>query len=89
MYSVGRPNRRPGGERDRSGQLSNKFGIQAWQGEVACDQGAAEALGPDAAWRVAVYFETRGDASAFAVACRTLYPKSDPAIAHVTTYCLD
>jgi hypothetical protein len=71
------------------GKLFDDFGIQAIQGEVGCDEGAAEALGPDAAWRVAVYFGTRADASAFADVYRTRYPGSDPAIAHVTTYCLD
>jgi hypothetical protein len=71
------------------GKLSDDFGIQAIQGEVGCDEGAAEALGPGAAWRVAVYFETRGDASAFADDYRIRYAGSDPVIAQVTTYCLD
>lgn len=71
------------------GQLSDRFGIQAWQGEVACDQGAAEALGTDAAWRVAVYFETEEEANAFALEAGLLAHDADPVIAHVTTYCLD
>jgi hypothetical protein len=74
---------------DVVGGLADDFGIQAIQGEVACDQGAAEAVGSDAAWRVAVYFETGEDASAFADEYRSRNPGSDPVVAHVTTYCLD
>ena len=71
------------------GQLANRFGIQAWQGEIACDQGAAEALGTDAEWRVAVYFETQEEANEFALQAGLLGHEADPVIALVTTYCLD
>ena len=70
-------------------RLFDDFGIQAIQGEVGCDEGAAEAIGPDAAWRVGVYFATGADASAFADEYRSRNPGSDPVMAHVTTYCLD
>jgi hypothetical protein len=71
------------------GQLADQFGIQAWQGEIACDQGAAEALGTDAEWRVAVYFETEEEANEFALQSGLLGHEADPVIAQVTTYCLD
>jgi hypothetical protein len=71
------------------GQLFDEFGIQAWQGEIACDQGAAETLGTDDEWRVAVYFETQDEANAFAGQAGLLGHEADPVIAQVTTYCLD
>jgi hypothetical protein len=71
------------------GQLFDEFGIQAIQGEVGCDQGAAEALGTQAEWRVAVYFETEDEANAFASDAGLLGHEADPVIARVTTYCLD
>jgi hypothetical protein len=70
------------------GQLFDEFGIQAIQGEVGCDQGAAEALGTDAVWRVAVYFDTDTEANAFAMQAGLL-DHTRRVIAHVTTYCLD
>jgi len=71
------------------GHLFDQFGIQAIQGEVGCDEGAAEALGTDAAWRVAVYFDTRVDAQAFADQLALSGGVTDAPIAQVTTYCLD
>jgi hypothetical protein len=71
------------------GQLFDEFGIQAWQGEIACDEGAAEALGTDDEWRVAVYFETQDEANAFADQAGLLGHEGGPVIARVTTYCLD
>jgi hypothetical protein len=69
--------------------LADDFGIQAFQGDLGCDDGAAEALPPGTTWGVAVYFPTRTVASAFADEYRTGHPGSDPVVAHVTTYCLD
>jgi hypothetical protein len=69
--------------------LSEDFGIQAFQGDLGCDDGAAEALPPGATWGVAVYFATGADATAFADEYRSRNPGSDPVMAHVTTYCLD
>jgi hypothetical protein len=74
---------------DVVGQIFDDFGIQAWQGDIACDQGAADAVGTSVDWRVAVYFANGQDADAFADAYRTRHPGSDPVTAHVTTYCLD
>lgn len=62
------------------------MGIEAYAGDIACDDGAADQLGvEDDLMAVALYFETRSDAEAFAAAL-------DPAplgIARVTTYCAD
>jgi hypothetical protein len=69
--------------------LSEDFGIQAFQGDLGCDDGAAEALPPGASWGVAVYFATGTDATAFADEYRNSNAGSDPVVAHVTTYCLD
>jgi hypothetical protein len=69
--------------------LFERFGIQAYQGDLNCDQGAREALGTDAAWRVAVYFETEQEANQFASQAGLLGHEADPVIARVTTYCLD
>jgi len=74
---------------DVVGQIFDDFGIQAWQGDIACDQGAADAVGTNVDWRVAVYFANGQDADSFADAYRTRHPGSDPVTAHVTTYCLD
>ena len=54
-------------------------------------RGRQRRSGPDAAWRVAVYFETEDDANAFADVMQPglLGHEADPVIAHVTTYCLD
>lgn len=71
------------------GHLFDQFGIQAIQGEVGCDQGAAEALGTDVEWRVAVYFDTRGDAQAFADQLALSAGVTDVQVAQVTTNCLD
>ncbi|MET1012434.1 MAG: hypothetical protein ABWY83_08645, partial [Actinomycetota bacterium] len=70
-------------------KLFDDFGIQGIQGGVGCDEGASEAVGPDAVWRVAVYFATGADARAFADEYRAGNPGSDPLVAQVTTYCLD
>ncbi|HEX5948840.1 MAG TPA: hypothetical protein VFZ45_04670 [Actinomycetota bacterium] len=54
--------------------------------DVNCDQGAAEALGPDAGpLSVAAYFDSEEDARAWA---ETL-PGPPVAIAEVRTFCLD
>lgn len=62
------------------------LGIEAYAGDLACDQGAAEQLGVgEDLMAVGLYFETRRDAQSFAGAL-------DPApvgIARVTTYCAD
>jgi len=71
------------------GHLFDQFGIQAVQGEVGCDQGAAEALGPEAKWRVGLYFDTRVDARAFAAQLELSGGVTNAPIAQVTTYCLD
>ena len=81
----------PAGSReadDVSAQLLAEFGIQAFPGDLACDQGAAEALGTNAPQGIGVYFETEEDANAFALQAGLL-DHTDPVIAHVTTYCLD
>lgn len=74
---------------DLVGQLFDEHGVQAHQGDLACDRGAAEALGTDASWRVAVYFGTEEEANAFALEAGLLGHEADPVIARVTTYCLD
>ena len=51
---------------DVSAQLLEEFGIEAFPGDLSCDDGAAEALGTDAPQGIGVYFETRADANAFA-----------------------
>jgi hypothetical protein len=72
------------------GQLFDDYGIQAYQGDLACDQGAAEALGirGEYVWRVAVYFDAEEDAQRFAKEADLLDLRWDP-VAEVTTYCLD
>jgi hypothetical protein len=74
---------------DVSASLLEEFGIEAHPGDLACDQGAAETLGTDAEQGIAVYFETEGDARAFALQAGLLGHEADPVIAHVTTFCLD
>jgi hypothetical protein len=69
-------------------QIFDDYGIQASQGDLACDRGAAEALGTDAAWKVAVYFETEEEATAFALQAGLLDHEAR-VIARVTTLCLD
>jgi hypothetical protein len=71
------------------GQLAEDFGIQATQGDVACDEGAADVVGPGITWRVGVYFDTEAKARACAATYRDRDRGSDPVIAHVTTFCLD
>ena len=71
------------------GDISFRFGIQASQGELNCDDGARQALGTDAAWAVAVYFETRADARAFSDQLEISGGIPDAPIARVTTFCLD
>jgi hypothetical protein len=74
---------------DVSAQLLEEFGIEAFPGDLACDEGAAEALGTDAEQGIGVYFETEDEANAFASQAGLLGHEADPVIARVTTYCLD
>jgi hypothetical protein len=74
---------------DVSAQLLEEFGIEAFPGDLACDQGAAEALGTDAEQGIGVYFETEDDANAFALQAGLLGHEADPVVARVTTFCLD
>jgi hypothetical protein len=74
---------------DVSARLLEEFGIEARPGDLACDQGAAEALGTNAEQGIAVYFETEEDANEFALRAGVLGHEAGPVIAHVTTYCLD
>jgi hypothetical protein len=72
-----------------SALLLEDFGIEAFPGDLSCDDGAAEALGTDAPQGIGVYFETQGEANDFAMQAGLLGHEADPVIAHVTTYCLD
>jgi hypothetical protein len=72
-----------------SAQLMAEFGIESFAGDLACDEGAAEALGTDAEQGIGVYFETQDEANAFASQAGLLGHEADPVIARVTTYCLD
>jgi hypothetical protein len=72
-----------------SAQLLEDFGIEAFPGDLSCDDGAAEALGTDAPQGIGVYFETKDEANAFAAQAGLLGHEADPFIARVTTYCLD
>jgi hypothetical protein len=74
---------------DVSAQLLAEFGIEAFPGDLSCDEGAAEALGTDAPQGIGVYFETENEANAFADHAGLLGHEGDPVIAQVTTYCLD
>jgi hypothetical protein len=73
---------------DVSAHLLSGFGIEAFPGDLACDQGAAEALGTDAEQGIGVYFETDDEANAFALQAGLL-DHTGRVIARVTTYCLD
>jgi len=72
-----------------SAQLLEDFGIEAFPGDLSCDDGAAEALGTGAPQGIGVYFETQDEANAFALQAGLLGHEADPVIARVTTYCLD
>jgi len=74
---------------DVSAWLLQEFGIESFAGDLACDEGAAEALGTDAEQGIGVYFETQDEANAFASQAGLLGDEADPVIARVTTYCLD
>ncbi len=74
---------------DATAQLLAEFGIEAFPGDLSCDDGAAEALGTDAPQGIGVYFETEAEANAFADQAGLLGHEADPVIARVTTYCLD
>jgi hypothetical protein len=74
---------------DVSAWLLQEFGIEAFPGDLSCDDGAAEALGTDAPQGIGVYFETEDEANAFADQAGLLGHEGDPVIARVTTYCLD
>jgi hypothetical protein len=73
---------------DVSAWLVQEFGVEAFPGDLACDQGAAEALGTDAEQGIGVYFETADQANAFALQAGLL-DHTRRVIARVTTYCLD
>ena len=73
---------------DVSAGLLQEFGIEAFPGDLACDQGAAEGLGTDAKQGIGVYFDTEDEAGAFALQAGLL-DHTRRVIAHVTTYCLD
>ncbi len=51
---------------DVSAWLLSEFGIEAFPGDLGCDQGAAEALGTDAEQGIGVYFDTEAEANDFA-----------------------
>ena len=75
---------------DAINYLTEERGLEPGQeftiGDVSCDRGAQEALGPDAGpMRVAVYFESEDEAEAWA---ETL-PAAPITIAEVQTMCLD
>ena len=72
-----------------SALLLEDFGIEAFPGDLSCDDGAAEALGTDAPQGIGVYFETQEEANDFAMQAGLLGHGADPVIARVTTYCLD
>jgi hypothetical protein len=72
---------------DVTARLRTEFGIEAFAGELACDDGAAQAIGTDAPHGIAVYFETEADARDFVRSAGTLAQGAP--IAQVTTYCLD
>jgi hypothetical protein len=73
---------------DMSAQLLEEFGIEAFPGDLSCDDGAAEALGTNAPQGIGVYFETEEEANEFALQAGLL-DHTRPVIARVTTYCLD
>jgi hypothetical protein len=65
------------------------LGLEAFPGDLACDQGAAEGLGVDTEAGIGVYFETRDQAEAFAAQLIESRVATEAPIAQVTTYCLD
>jgi hypothetical protein len=83
------------------GPAGNEEGHRVWEywyeataghvseGDLACDQGASQALGTDAESRVAAYFDTEEEANTFVLQAGLLGHEAGPVIAHVTTYCLD
>jgi hypothetical protein len=73
---------------DVSAQLLAEFGIEAFAGDLACDEGSATVLGTDAQQGIAVYFETEEEATDFALRAGQL-DHANPVIAQVTTFCLD
>lgn len=73
---------------DVSAWLLEQYGIEAFPSDLACDQGAAEALGTDAERGIGVYFETDDEANEFASQAGLL-DHTRRVIAQVTTYCLD
>ena len=73
---------------DVSAWLLEEFGIEAFPGDLACDEGAAVALGTNAEQGIGVYFETDDEANAFAQQAGLL-DHTRRVIARVTTYCLD
>ena len=66
---------------DVSAQLLAEFGIEVSAGEIACDDGAAAALGTDSEHAIAVYFETQAEANEFALQAGLLGHEADPVIA--------
>jgi hypothetical protein len=73
-----------------SAQLADAFGIEASPGELGCDQGAAKALGMnDRDHGIAVYFDTREDAVAFAHQLFDAGVPTEAPIVQVTTFCVD
>jgi hypothetical protein len=64
-------------------------GVQGLRGSLACDEGAAEALGTSADHKVAVYFETEDEANTFALDAGLLGHEADPVVAGVTIACLE
>lgn len=60
-------------------------------GDLACDDGAADALGIDPGWsRVAIYFDTREEAETAAGTIEISLELGTPiGVARVTTFCLD
>ena len=69
--------------------LLEDFGIEAFPGDLSCDDGAAEALGTDAPQGIGVYFVTQEEANDFAMQAGLLGHEAEAVIARVTTYCLD
>jgi hypothetical protein len=72
-----------------SDRLLADFGIEAFPGDLACDQGATEAVGAEYSWRVAVYFGSEEDAQVFAKRTGLLDAGPWESVVRVTTYCLD
>jgi hypothetical protein len=68
--------------------LQNR-GVHGLRGPLACDEGAAEALGTSADHKVAVYFETEDEANTFALDAGLLGHEAGPVAARVTIACLE